>query len=139
MPGSKPWRVVVLIDEQEPVGWTQRRLDEIADEHGEIEVNVVAPTVPGSRLDLVTGDIDDSIDAAEARAQKAAEEADGADPSAAGAGDADPLLAVEDALATFDADQLVIARGAEKTSWFNEDLLGEARERLAIPVEEIVR
>src|SRR5690242_18168439 len=70
------------------------------------ELKVVAPIQPASGLDLVAGDVDGSIAAAEQRAADAAADIEGAiDASVVEteSGEADPLLAIEDALATFEA------------------------------------
>jgi hypothetical protein len=49
-------------------------------------------------------------------------------------GDADPLLAIGDALATFAADEIVVAAGAEYSNSRAVDLAARARERFALPV-----
>lgn len=49
-------------------------------------------------------------------------------------GDADPLLAIGDALATFPADEIVVAAGSEYSAARAETLAARARERFALPV-----
>ena len=49
-------------------------------------------------------------------------------------GDADPLLAIGDALATFAADEIVVAAGAEFSTARALDFVARARERFALPV-----
>ena len=49
-------------------------------------------------------------------------------------GDADPLLAIGDALATFPADEIVVAAGAEYSTGRALELVARARERFALPV-----
>jgi hypothetical protein len=49
-------------------------------------------------------------------------------------GDADPLLAIGDALATFPADEIVVAAGAEYSAGRILDLVARAQERFALPV-----
>lgn len=49
-------------------------------------------------------------------------------------GDADPLLAICDALATFPADEIVVAAGAEYSTGRALELVARARERFALPV-----
>ena len=46
----------------------------------------------------------------------------------------DPLLAIGDALATFPADEIVVAAGAEFSTARALDLVARARERFALPV-----
>jgi hypothetical protein len=49
-------------------------------------------------------------------------------------GDADPLLAIGDALATFPADEIVVAAGGEYSTGRTVELVVRARERFALPV-----
>ena len=52
-------------------------------------------------------------------------------------GDADPLLAIEDALRVFDADEIVVASDPEPRHWLARDLLDRARRRFARPVSHL--
>ena len=105
------------------------------------ELKVVAPIKPASGIDLVAGDVDDSIAAAEKRAVSSAaevEEATDATVVETEAGEADPLLAIEDALATFEADQIVlVASSADEETWAEDDLAEEIRDRFGLPVREL--
>jgi nucleotide-binding universal stress UspA family protein len=49
-------------------------------------------------------------------------------------GDADPLLAIADALRTFPADEIVIAARADRPARLAEELVSRARECFALPV-----
>jgi hypothetical protein len=49
-------------------------------------------------------------------------------------GDADPLLAIRDALATFPAEEIVVAAGGEYSTSRTVELVARARERFALPV-----
>jgi nucleotide-binding universal stress UspA family protein len=49
-------------------------------------------------------------------------------------GDADPLLAIADALRTFPADEIVIAARPERSSRLADKLASRARDRFALPV-----
>jgi hypothetical protein len=54
-------------------------------------------------------------------------------------GDADPLMAIEDALATFAADELLIATHPEaRSNWLAHDLVGRACARFSLPVLHLV-
>ena len=76
---------------------------------GDVEVKVVAPAVKQSRLQWLTNAEDDARAEAERTAEKVAQAtADEAEHVEAEAGDSDPLLAVEDALRTFQADEIVV-------------------------------
>lgn len=54
-------------------------------------------------------------------------------------GDADPLKAIEQALRTFTADEILIAtRPHGKSDWLDLDVVASARERFPIPVAHVV-
>jgi hypothetical protein len=84
------------------------------------ELRVVVPTVRQSRLQWLTNDDDDVRE----RANSAASSIADALPSQgteASAGDPDPLLAVEDALRDFAADEvIVVTRPDEEATWLEE-------------------
>jgi hypothetical protein len=48
-------------------------------------------------------------------------------------GDADPLLAIADALPTFPAEEIVIAARPERSTRLADELVARARERFALP------
>jgi len=105
------------------------------------ELKVVVPIDPGSGLDLVAGDVDDSIAEAEQRAADAAADVEGTSEATvvgSESGEADPLLAIEDALATFAAGQIVLVAGAEdESAWSQPALAEEVRDRFGLPVREL--
>jgi hypothetical protein len=54
-------------------------------------------------------------------------------------GESDPLLAIEDALRTFRADQIVLfTHAGGDRNWAEEDLVDEVRERFDGAVEHLV-
>jgi hypothetical protein len=54
-------------------------------------------------------------------------------------GDADPLVAIDDALAVFPADQLIISTHPERRSnWLARDVVVRARQRFGLPVAHVV-
>jgi hypothetical protein len=126
-------RLLVLTDDPAVETNLREPLEEIA-EGEELEVKVVAPLRPESTLDLVTGDIDEAKAAAAERAERAAEESEGAEVvsrSGADVGDADQLLALADALAEFEAEHIVLVDPDD------EGLAAAARERFGLPVTEL--
>lgn len=126
-------RLLVLTDDPSADTNLREPLEEIA-AGDELEVKVVAPIRPESTLDLVTGDIDEAeADAAEraesaAAESRAAEAVTHADPDV---GDADQLLAIADALAEFEAEQIILVDPDD------EGLAAAARERFGLPVTEL--
>jgi GABA permease len=54
-------------------------------------------------------------------------------------GDGDPLQAMEDALRTFGADEIIISTHPEgRSHWLERDVVGAARERFAVPITHVV-
>jgi hypothetical protein len=49
-------------------------------------------------------------------------------------GDADPLLAIADALATFPADEIVVAAQSEQSGRLADELVARARDRFGLPI-----
>jgi len=106
------------------------------------KVHVVAPAVKQSRLQWLTNAEDDArIEAERTAARVAQATADDAERVEAEAGDSDPLLAVEDALRTFDADEIVVVvRRGEEASWLEEgagETIAERFPQLAVKTVEI--
>ena len=54
-------------------------------------------------------------------------------------GDAEPLQAIEDALRTFGADEIIISTHPEgKSKWLERGIVSAARERFAVPITHVV-
>ena len=107
--------VLVISSSEWPVDELRAALGDDID-----ELRVVVPAVHQSRLQWLTNADDD----ARARADDAASSIADALPSQAteaSAGDSDPLLAAEDALRDFDADEIVgVTRPDEEATWLEE-------------------
>ena len=104
------------------------------------EVLVVSPAVNESAVAFWVSDSDEAIIEAESTARQTAEalSAEGARARAT-AGESEPLLALQDALATYPADRvLVFVRDDEDAARYREDdVLGEAERRFSVPVTEV--
>jgi nucleotide-binding universal stress UspA family protein len=103
------------------------------------EVLVVAPVL-SSRLRHWLSDEDAARGRAERRVVRCVERLRLAGLPAEGiVGDADPVQAIADALALFDADVLVIAtHPAGRSNWLARDLVGRARARFRLPIVHVV-
>jgi hypothetical protein len=114
--------------------------DAVRDHAGdEAEIRVVAPASDVSPLQWLASDEDKARDKA---ADVASEAAESVEPEAsrteAEVGDTDPVQAIEDALRTFPADEvLVVTRPDDDASWLEEDSAQEARERFGVPVTRL--
>jgi hypothetical protein len=103
------------------------------------EVLVVAPAL-NSKFKFLTSDPDDAIARAEQVQEETVERLDEAGIDAAGdIGESDPLLALQDALQTYDADEIVLCmHGENGRNWQEEGVVEEARERFGKPVKQLV-
>jgi hypothetical protein len=105
------------------------------------EVLVVSPAVNESPVAFWVSDSDEAIADAESTAeQTVAALRERGVPARGTTGDSEPLTALQDALATYPADRvLVFARGDEGARYREDDVLGEAERRFGVPVTEIAR
>jgi hypothetical protein len=54
-------------------------------------------------------------------------------------GDADPIQAMDDALRTFGADEIVISTHPPgRSNWLEKEVIGRARERYPVPITHVV-
>ena len=96
---------------------------------------VPASISAGARL---TGDIDHALEQARARLAEALDRVPDDLDAAGKISDADPLEAIEDAVATFAPDQIIISTRAEQTSGgLDPKLASLTRKRFALPVSEL--
>jgi hypothetical protein len=103
------------------------------------KARIVAPALVKSPLDLAAGDVDDEIDEARHRleASTAALEQSGI-PATGDVGEADPVLALEDALRMFPADEVIIvAHPRERATWLEQDVVERARREVDVPITVI--
>lgn len=104
----------------------------------EARILCVVPALNESALAFWVSDSDEAIaDAGEAADQtEQALRAEGAQATAV-TGESEPLLALQDALATFPADRiLVFVRSGDEQSYREDDVIGEAERRFGVPVTE---
>ncbi len=105
---------------------------------GDGHVLVVAPAL-NSRLKHMTSDTDEATEAAAERLDEALGYLAGAGVHAQGSvGDADPLQAIDDAMAGFPADAIVIATfPPEQSHWLEKDLIERAQDGTGVPVVHV--
>ncbi len=135
---DRPHRLIVVANRTCPCpGLIEEVADRTLARSG--HVLVVAPAV-NSRLRHWMSDSDTAIAAAGERLKAAVAHLRDAGVHAEGeVGDADPLLAIEDAMTTFPADAIILSTWPTGTScWLERDLLARARARFAVPIEHLV-
>jgi hypothetical protein len=104
------------------------------------EVRVIGPTLT-TKLQSWFSDIDAAASKADERVRAIVESiaAAGQDATAGGVGDERPLQAIEDALAAFPADALILAvHTPDAENWRERGLGDRVRERFQVPVTEMV-
>jgi hypothetical protein len=130
----------ILVVANETVGG--RRLREELDRHmtgAQTEVLVVSPAL-NSPLRTWVSDEDDARAAAKERLDASVARLAQTGVTVRGeVGDGNPLQAIEDALRTFGADEIVISTHPEgRSNWLEQGLIEKARERFALPITHVV-
>jgi len=132
-----PKKILALVSE--PISADALRSAVGAEAADDAEVLVVAPAL-NSRKRFFLADPDPAIDRAEEVQQETVERLDdeGID-AACNTGEEDPMLALQDALVTFEADEVVLfTHQGGKQNWLEEGLVDEAKGRFDVPVRHIV-
>src|SRR3954447_10078361 len=124
----------LLVVTPEPVDAAFLR-NALGDEVRGAEVLVVSPATHESKLAFWVSDADDAIDEAETAQVDTVERLEEAGVDAAGqVGESEPAVAIDDALATFPADRIVIFSHPEGERDYREDEgLADAESRWGIP------
>ena len=125
----------LLVLTAEPVSADVLR-EAAGDEADDAEVMVVSPALTDSPLRFWVSDADAAIEHAESTVEETVERLDEEGVDAVGdTGESDPMQALEDALATFDADRVVVFTHPEaERDYLEEGFVEEAEHRLGVPV-----
>jgi len=130
----------ILVVANETVGG-RTLLDEIRrrSEGVSEEILVVVPAL-NSPLRHWASDTDQATAAAQERLDKSLRRLDSEGIEARGeVGDSDPLQAIEDALRTFGADEVIISTHPEgRSHWLERGVVTGARERFTVPITHVV-
>jgi GABA permease len=106
---------------------------------GPVDLHLVVPAL-NSHLRHWLSDTDDAVLAARRRAEHAVTvlKFHGL-PTTAEVGDSVPLLAIEDALVQFDADEILISTlPPDRSHWLEHNLVELARTRFDVPVRHVI-
>ena len=125
----------LLVVTPEPVDAAMLR-STLGDEVEGAEVLVVSPATNRSRVAFWVSDPDEAIEEAEQAQEETVERLEEEGVDAAGdTGESEPAVAIQDAMATFAADRIVIFSHPEGDHDYREDEgLANAQERFGIPV-----
>lgn len=102
-------------------------------------VLVVSPALNESPVAFWMSDSDEAIEEADAVGEETVRAlgADGVHATAT-TGESEPLLALQDALATFEADRIIVFVHTDDAQRYREDdVVGEAERRFGVPVTEV--
>ena len=103
------------------------------------EVLVVAPAL-NTKTRFLFSDSDEAIARAEAVQEESVERLAEEGIDAAGdTGESDPLLAIQDTLQTYPADEIVLfTHPSGAHNWLEEGVVNQAKERFEAPVSHVV-
>jgi hypothetical protein len=136
--GDSDLRILVIANETVGGGTLREVIAHKAEGYDE-EVLVVCPALNSPLRHWVSDE-----DGARAQAQERLDESVGrlreAGVNVRGEiGDADPLQAIEDALRTFGADEVLVStHPVGRSHWLERNVVGAARERFAVPITHVI-
>jgi GABA permease len=104
------------------------------------EILIVTPALPGSRVQHWASDVDEAIELARQRMELSVLEIERLGLKARGEiGESDPIIAIEDALRVFPADEIVLStHPPERSHWLERDVVKRAREEIGLPITHVV-
>ncbi len=125
----------VLVLTAEPVNAEMLRAA-LGEDASDAEVQVVSPALNESRVAFWVSDPDEAIAEAQQVQEETVERLEEEDIDAVGdTGESDPLTAIQDALATFSADRIVMfIHPDHQRKYLEDDVAGEAERRFGLPV-----
>jgi hypothetical protein len=131
--------VKLLVVTPEPVD-AQMLRSVVGDDVSGAEVLVISPATNRSKLAFWVSDPDEAIAEAETAQVETVERLEEEDIDAAGdTGESEPAVAIQDALATFPADRIVIFSHPESDRDYREDDgLEDAESRFGVPVTHAI-
>ncbi len=124
----------LLVITPEPVDANLLRAT-LGDEVEGAQVLVVSPATNQSKLAFWVSDPDEAIHEAEVAQVETVERLEEEGIDAAGdTGESEPVVAIQDALATFPADRIVIFSHAGERDYREDEGLADAEQRFGVPV-----
>jgi hypothetical protein len=104
-----------------------------------LELCLLAPAYASSGLEYVASDVDPGIERALERLERSLAEmrCEQVIVARGEVGEADPMLAIDSALVTFAAEEIVLVPSPDRGQWAEKELFERVRERFELPVWEI--
>jgi hypothetical protein len=137
--GDGDERRILVVANETVAGRRLREAIQAAAAGHRANVLVVSPAL-NTPLKHWTSDEDKARAAAKQRLRRSVDELERLGIDARGeVGDADPVQAIEDALRTFGADEIIISTHPEgRSNWLERGVVTSARERFAVPLTHVV-
>jgi hypothetical protein len=137
--GSADGRRRLLVVANETVAGRALREEVVRRAQGETDVLVVCPAL-NSQLRHWASDEDRAREIAQARLDESlAALADAGVEARGEVGDADPVQAIDDALRTFGADEIVVSTHPPgRSNWLEKGVIARSRERYGCPLTHVV-
>jgi hypothetical protein len=132
-------RRILVIANETVGGQTLREMIRERSQDVRAEILVVTPAL-NSPLRHWASDEDNARAAAQQRLETSLRKLEEAGLHARGqVGDGDPVQAIEDALRTFGADEIIISTHPEgRSHWLERGVVANARQRFAVPITHVV-
>jgi hypothetical protein len=131
-------RILVVVAQAARGEELRRRLSGVS-RGRRLELCLLAPAFAASGLEYVASDVDRGIQRALDRLDESLAEMSWMQVAAARGevGEADPMLAIDSALVSFEADEIVLVPSAERDQFAEKELFERVRDRFELPVWEI--
>jgi hypothetical protein len=131
-------RLLVVVAQAARGEELRRRLQSVS-RGRRLELCLLAPAFAASGLEYVASDVDRGIRRALDRLDRSLAEMSFMQMAATRGevGEADPMLAIDSALVSFEADEIVLVPSAERDQFAEKQLFERVRDRFELPVWEI--
>ncbi|MQA75405.1 MAG: hypothetical protein GEU88_13855 [Solirubrobacterales bacterium] len=137
-PATTPFRILVVAAEEVHGAALRDAVAEHVRDHDRAAVRLIAPALTKTALENAMGDVDGAMVAARERLAHSAEELKRAGIEAETAvGDSDLHLAIQDALQTFAADEIVIVAHRDGASSVERQGIAESERDVDPPITEL--
>jgi hypothetical protein len=130
---------VLLVVAQAARGEELRRLLGSLSRGRRLELCLLAPAYASSGLEYVASDVNPGIERALERLERSLAEmrCEQVIVARGEVGESDPMLAIDSALVTFAAEEIVLVPSPDRDQWAEKELFERVRERFELPVSEI--
>lgn len=132
-------RVLVLANRTVEGPELMSAIGKLARAHEALELRVVSPSIPATRLQLIASDTDQARHEAERRLRRSLDALAASGITASGVtGDEDPVQAAVDSLHDFGADEVLVSTlPPGRSRWIERGVVPALQSRLTVPVRHV--